>query len=59
LAVLKPIRVKLAAGGNFNFPQERIYEEGDAEVGWPLLFIWIATISTLITKHGSYPRWAR
>jgi hypothetical protein len=34
LTVLKPIRVVLTASGYFNFPEEGLYEEGGAEVGW-------------------------
>jgi hypothetical protein len=34
LHLLKPLRVELTANGNFNFPQEGLYEEGAAEVSW-------------------------
>ena len=34
LSLLKPLRVELTANGNFNFPEEGVYEEGGAEVSW-------------------------
>jgi|GEM_PF-4317414 len=34
LRAIKPLRVSLTANGHFNFPEEGLYEEGEAEVSW-------------------------